>query len=178
MSLWFSIGVATFHSGHDDNFDYFFNRADEALYRAKKNGRNLVEAAVEPTTPKVSSSAARPALSTGNSCPRTGQPLGVIFTQCQPGVPLEVPYCPAVDHHLYCGPRALPLSPPVYHSTPSGKWWTRSCRHTVSGRSGCGNMGQAWICETAELPEYKRSYRRREGQGISCTSSILQRLPD
>ena len=49
------MGVATFPSGHDDNFDYFFNRADEALYRAKKNGHNLVEAVVGPTTPEASS---------------------------------------------------------------------------------------------------------------------------
>jgi diguanylate cyclase len=38
-----SIGISTFHIGEDDNIPFFIKRADDALYRAKKLGRNNVQ---------------------------------------------------------------------------------------------------------------------------------------
>ena len=37
-----SIGVSTWHHGLEDDGEKFFQRADDALYRAKENGRNCV----------------------------------------------------------------------------------------------------------------------------------------
>ena len=44
-----SIGLATLESG-DKNFNDLLRRADQALYAAKANGRNRVEAAKEDST--------------------------------------------------------------------------------------------------------------------------------
>ena len=35
-----SIGITKLHDDDDKNIETFFKRADEALYRAKKSGRN------------------------------------------------------------------------------------------------------------------------------------------
>ena len=43
MTITVSAGVATFPSPHIDSVDSLFRQADEALYRAKQNGRNRVE---------------------------------------------------------------------------------------------------------------------------------------
>ena len=43
MTVTVSAGVATFPSLHIDSVDSLFRQADEALYRAKQNGRNRVE---------------------------------------------------------------------------------------------------------------------------------------
>jgi len=44
LTLTISAGVATYPSPHVDSVDSLFRQADEALYRAKQNGRNRVEA--------------------------------------------------------------------------------------------------------------------------------------
>ncbi len=43
LTVTVSAGVATYPSPQVDNIDSLFRRADEALYRAKQNGRNRVE---------------------------------------------------------------------------------------------------------------------------------------
>lgn len=43
LALTISAGVACYPSTHVDNVDSLFRQADEALYRAKQNGRNRVE---------------------------------------------------------------------------------------------------------------------------------------
>ncbi|UPU37324.1 diguanylate cyclase [Geomonas paludis] len=43
LTVTVSAGVATYPSTQVDNIDALFRRADEALYRAKQNGRNRVE---------------------------------------------------------------------------------------------------------------------------------------
>ena len=43
LTLTISAGVATYPSPHVDSVDSLFRQADEALYRAKQNGRNRVE---------------------------------------------------------------------------------------------------------------------------------------
>lgn len=43
LTLTISAGVATYPSPHIDSVDSLFRQADEALYRAKQNGRNRVE---------------------------------------------------------------------------------------------------------------------------------------
>ena len=43
LTVTVSAGVASYPSPHVDNIDSLFRRADEALYRAKQNGRNRVE---------------------------------------------------------------------------------------------------------------------------------------
>jgi len=43
MTITISAGVATFPAPHIDSVDSLFRQADEALYRAKQNGRNRVE---------------------------------------------------------------------------------------------------------------------------------------
>jgi diguanylate cyclase (GGDEF)-like protein len=50
--LWvtLSIGIATAHSG-DRDFDMLLSRADQALYKAKHNGRNRVEAEIATSRP-------------------------------------------------------------------------------------------------------------------------------
>jgi two-component system, cell cycle response regulator len=55
LTVTISAGVATYPSEHVDSIDSLFRQADEALYRAKQNGRNRVEAMaggaeVEPRT--------------------------------------------------------------------------------------------------------------------------------
>ena len=44
LTLTVSAGVATYPSPNVDSVDSLFRQADEALYRAKQNGRNRVEA--------------------------------------------------------------------------------------------------------------------------------------
>lgn len=44
LTVTVSLGVASFPSGNVDCVDSLFRQADEALYRAKQNGRNRVEA--------------------------------------------------------------------------------------------------------------------------------------
>jgi len=44
LTVTISLGVATYPSATVDSVDALFRRADEALYRAKQNGRNRVEA--------------------------------------------------------------------------------------------------------------------------------------
>ena len=46
MTVTVSAGVATFPAPHIDSVDSLFRQADEALYRAKQNGRNRVETMV------------------------------------------------------------------------------------------------------------------------------------
>ena len=43
LSVTISLGIATFPSAQIDNEDSLIRAADEALYRAKQNGRNRVE---------------------------------------------------------------------------------------------------------------------------------------
>jgi len=43
LAVTISAGVATFRSPSIDSIDSLITKADEALYRAKKNGRNRVE---------------------------------------------------------------------------------------------------------------------------------------
>ncbi|MBU5637692.1 diguanylate cyclase [Geomonas sp. Red69] len=43
LTVTISAGVSTYPSPHVDNIDSLFRQADEALYRAKQNGRNRVE---------------------------------------------------------------------------------------------------------------------------------------
>jgi diguanylate cyclase (GGDEF)-like protein len=43
LTVTISAGVATFPSLQVDSIDSLFRQADEALYRAKQNGRNRVE---------------------------------------------------------------------------------------------------------------------------------------
>ena len=43
MTITISAGVATFPAPNIDSVDSLFRQADEALYRAKQNGRNRVE---------------------------------------------------------------------------------------------------------------------------------------
>jgi diguanylate cyclase (GGDEF)-like protein/PAS domain S-box-containing protein len=43
LSVTVSVGIATFPSASVDDIDSLFHQADEALYRAKKGGRNRVE---------------------------------------------------------------------------------------------------------------------------------------
>jgi diguanylate cyclase (GGDEF)-like protein len=47
LTVTISLGVATYPSPMVDSVDALFRRADEALYRAKQNGRNRVEAMAE-----------------------------------------------------------------------------------------------------------------------------------
>ncbi|GFO59414.1 diguanylate cyclase response regulator [Geomonas silvestris] len=49
LTVTISLGVATYPSPTVDSVDSLFRRADEALYRAKQNGRNRVEVMSEPT---------------------------------------------------------------------------------------------------------------------------------
>lgn len=49
LTVTISLGVATYPSATVDSVDALFRRADEALYRAKQNGRNRVEAMADAT---------------------------------------------------------------------------------------------------------------------------------
>lgn len=49
LTVTISLGVATYPSPTVDSVDSLFRRADEALYRAKQNGRNRVEVMSEPS---------------------------------------------------------------------------------------------------------------------------------
>jgi len=49
LTVTISLGVATYPSPNVDSVDALFRRADEALYRAKQNGRNRVEVMAEST---------------------------------------------------------------------------------------------------------------------------------
>jgi len=48
LAITVSLGIATFPSAQVDSIDSLIQQADEALFRAKQNGRNRVETMVIP----------------------------------------------------------------------------------------------------------------------------------
>ena len=67
VSVTVSIGLAAFPTAHVDCFNALFTRADEALYRAKQNGRNRVEAAEEENLPSAADCAPAPCADSVNA---------------------------------------------------------------------------------------------------------------
>lgn len=54
LTVTISAGVATYPSPQIDSVDSLFRQADEALYRAKQNGRNRVETMIIPDAQEIS----------------------------------------------------------------------------------------------------------------------------